>query len=272
MCRPVAQLHAENHDGRLVWVGAPETVRWVAIVLHDMPDKPAAGRTEPARGPDETAATPADPPTDVRLWAAALVSRGAAVLAPWTGASWWTDGGVFAPPLATEACVEPLVTTKLLTLAAERYGAEPPRIALAGSGMGGHGALRLAYRFPQKFAAVAAWRPSIDSYRLLETAPPNHPAVARLRQLYGDPERARQDSATLHIHPLNWPRHQRFDCPPTDNHHEGADRLAMKLMSLGVPHESDLETAGDDSARDQGAGDEATRIDTLAGWLAERVG
>ena len=61
--------------------------------------------------------------------------------------------------------------------------------------------------------------------------------------MYGDPEEARQDTATLHIHPLNWPRHQFFCCDPQDlRWWESVDRLKMKLASLGVPYECDLET------------------------------
>ena len=66
-----------------------------------------------------------------------------------------------------------------------------------------------------------------------------------LAQLYRDSEQARQDTATLHIHPLNWPRHQWFVSDPADYlRHDGADRLRMKLYSLGVPYEADLETTG----------------------------
>ena len=61
--------------------------------------------------------------------------------------------------------------------------------------------------------------------------------------MYRDAEQARQDTATLHIHPLNWPRHQWFCCDPADYRwHDSADRLRMKLYSLGVPYECDLET------------------------------
>jgi hypothetical protein len=62
--------------------------------------------------------------------------------------------------------------------------------------------------------------------------------------MYRDADEARQDTATLHIHPLNWPRHQFFCCDPADTRwHESADRLRMKLWSLGVPFECDLETS-----------------------------
>ena len=66
-----------------------------------------------------------------------------------------------------------------------------------------------------------------------------------LQQMYPDPEAVRQESAILYIHPLNWPRHQFFCCDPGDHRWwDSADRLRMKLWSLGVPHECDLETRG----------------------------
>jgi S-formylglutathione hydrolase FrmB len=61
--------------------------------------------------------------------------------------------------------------------------------------------------------------------------------------MYRDVEDARQDTALLHIHPLNWPRNQFFCCAPSDERwHSSADRLRMKLASLGIPFECDLET------------------------------
>ena len=113
-----------------------------------------------------------------------------------------------------------------------------PRLPL-GTSMGGQGALRLSYKFPDKFPIAAAISPAID-YQLRynegdETIP----------QMYPDPEAVRQDTATLHIHPLNWPRHQFFCCDPEDYRWwESANRLRMKLYSLGVPHVCDLETTG----------------------------
>jgi len=105
--------------------------------------------------------------------------------------------------------------------------------------MGGQGALRFAYKHPSTFPVVAAISPAIDYqsrfYEGDETIP----------QMYSDPETVRQDTATLHIHPLNWPRHQFFSCCPTDLRWlESADRLRMKLYSLGIPHECDFETEG----------------------------
>ena len=63
--------------------------------------------------------------------------------------------------------------------------------------------------------------------------------------MYASAEAARQDTATLHVHPLNWPRHLWFCCDPTDYRwHESAERLRMKLAALGIPYDCDLETEG----------------------------
>ena len=64
-----------------------------------------------------------------------------------------------------------------------------------------------------------------------------------IRALYEDEEAVRQDTATLYVHPLNWPRHQFFCCDPTDLRWiESVERLQMKLQSLGILHQCDLET------------------------------
>jgi S-formylglutathione hydrolase len=61
--------------------------------------------------------------------------------------------------------------------------------------------------------------------------------------MYDDAEAARQDTATLLLNPLNWPRHQLLMCDPADAEwFEGAQRLASKLYSTGIPFESDFET------------------------------
>jgi S-formylglutathione hydrolase FrmB len=105
--------------------------------------------------------------------------------------------------------------------------------------MGGQGALRLAFKHPNIFPIVAAISPAID-YQLRWNE-----GDEMLPQMYADPEAIRQDTATLHVHPLNWPRNIWFCCDPTDYRwHESADRLRMKLNAIGIPHEHDLETTG----------------------------
>lgn len=163
--------------------------------------------------------------------------HGLTAIAPVTQRSWWTDR--ICNEFDREITAEQHILKNVLPYIEQRWNSKPPRIALLGTSMGGQGALRFSYKHPDTFPVVAAISPAID-YQLKfyegdETIP----------QMYPDPESVRQDTATLHIHPLNWPRHQFFCCCPTDlRWHESADRLRMKLYSLGVPHECDLETEG----------------------------
>ena len=157
------------------------------------------------------------------------------VIEPECDFSWWVDR--ISPRFDPDISGEKFVLDKVLPFLAESWECTPPRIALLGPSMGGQGALRLAYKYPDTFPIAAAVYPSIDFQKKIEEGDPN------LSAMYRDAEDARQDTATLHIHPLNWPRHQFFCCDPADvRWHDSADRLHMKLYSLGVPHEFDLET------------------------------
>ena len=160
---------------------------------------------------------------------------GLRVIEPECDFSWWVDR--ISPRFDPEISGERYVMEKVLPFLANTCQCQPPRIALLGPSMGGQGALRLAYKYPDIFPVVAAIYPSIDFQKKIEEGDPN------LSIMYRDAEDARQDTATLHIHPLNWPRYQFFCCDPADvRWHDSADRLHMKLYSLGVPHEFDLET------------------------------
>ena len=163
--------------------------------------------------------------------------HGLAVVAPHTQRSWWTDK--ICLEFDRQISAQQHILENVLPFIEAQLGAKPPRIGLLGTSMGGQGALRLSYKFPQRFPVVAAISPAIDFYKRYNEGDETIP------QMYADPEAARQDSAILHIHPLNWPRHQFFCCDPEDYRWwESADRLRMKLYSLGVPHEIDLETSG----------------------------
>jgi pimeloyl-ACP methyl ester carboxylesterase len=157
------------------------------------------------------------------------------VVAPYGGRCWWVNKP--CPDFDAQTTPERHLIEKVLPFISERWGAQAPRIGLLGIGMGGQGALRLAYKFPNRFPVTAAISPSID-YQL------RYDDDETLQLMYSDQEAARQDTATLYIHPLNWPRHQFFCCDPADPEWwDGVDRLRMKLYSLGVPHECDLETS-----------------------------
>ncbi|MCA9263687.1 MAG: hypothetical protein KDA60_07545 [Planctomycetales bacterium] len=163
--------------------------------------------------------------------------RGLLVISPQCGPTWWSDR--VTPHFDANISVQQYLLEELLPYAKKTWELTPPRIGLLGTSMGGQGALRLAYKFPDTFPVVSAIAPAID-YQL------------RIREgdeillgMYGDEESARQDTALLHIHPLYWPRHQFFCCDPLDQRwFDSVDRLRMKLGSLGVPFEYDLDTSG----------------------------
>jgi S-formylglutathione hydrolase FrmB len=187
--------------------------------------------------------------------------HGLRVIEPVTGRSWWTNR--LWPEFDPEITAEAYVLQRVLPFIEARWDSRPPQLALLGISMGGQGALRLAYKHPSIFPTVAAISPAIDfQKRILEGVDPG------LDFMYRDAEDARQDTALLHIHPLNWPRNQFFSCDPTDlRWHESADRLRMKLSSLGVPFECDLETEGGGHSFQY-----ASRMaERAVGFLAERL-
>lgn len=171
-------------------------------------------------------------------------------ICPLTGRSWWLDR--IMPGFAAEVTPERFVCDAIVAEMAERFGVRPPGIGLVGLGMGGQGALRLAYRHPHIFPIAAAIAPAIDFHLGMRQAADrvDGELFDTLWETYGDVERARQDTAILHVHPLNWPRHQWFASSPADDHwHDGAQRLHSKLVALGIPHEAVLEgLPGEDAA------------------------
>jgi hypothetical protein len=190
-----------------------------------------------------------------------FASRGLPCIAPITGRSWWTERiwPEFDPTLSAEQ----FVMDHVLGWVAENWQSKPPQLAIMGVGMGGQGALRLSFKYPNKLPIVAAVTPAID-YQLAYYDDDEE----ALRELYAEPEAARQDTAILHVHPLNWPRNQWFSCDPEDPQwFSSAERLKMKLSALGIPHDADLETSA--------AGQSLTYADRMAvpavGYLVERL-
>jgi enterochelin esterase-like enzyme len=173
---------------------------------------------------------------DNAVFTALFARHGLRAICPMTRRSWWTNRVCeeFDPRLTAYRHV----LDNIVPYIGERWNARPPQIGLLGTSMGGQGALRFAFLHPTVFPVVAALSPAID-YQLRwqdgdETLP----------LMYDDPESARQDTATLHVHPLNWPRNIWFCCDPADARWwDSSDRLRMKLYSLGIPFECDLETS-----------------------------
>jgi len=163
-------------------------------------------------------------------------------LAPLTGRSWWLDRimPAFDPRITPERFVSDTIRAEV----AHRFGVTPPGIGLVGTGMGGQGTLRLAYRYPAIFPVAAAIAPAIDFHEGMRRADERDDGELfdTLWHSFGDVELARQDTAILHVHPLNWPRHQWFASDPDDPHwHDGAARLHSKLNALGIPHEARID-------------------------------
>ena len=148
--------------------------------------------------------------------------------------SWWSDR--ICREFDARLTPVDYLRQSVLPWIEEHCQAVPPAIALLGVSMGGQGALRLAYRFPQQFPVVAAIAPIVDFQTW-------HGRGLPLDEMYATPEAARQDTATLLLHPLNWPRHQLLMCDPEDTESfDSTQRLASKLFSTGIPFESDFAT------------------------------
>ncbi|QDU59008.1 alpha/beta hydrolase-fold protein [Aeoliella mucimassa] len=178
---------------------------------------------------------------DDSVFTAEFARHGLRVVAPRGDESWWSNR--IYPAFDSERTAEAYVVEDLMQYIHQRWDIESPRVGLLGVSMGGQGALRIAYKYSRRFPVVAAVAPAIDFHQWIDSPPAQGEVAHALRQLYRDPEDARQDTATLHVHPLAWPPFQYFCSDPLDHWHEGADRLQMKLASLGIPHECDLVTS-----------------------------
>lgn len=175
--------------------------------------------------------------------------HGLPVVAPMTQRSWWTDK--ICSEFDANITAQQHVMENVLPFIQERFDSQPGRIALLGTSMGGQGALRFSYKFPNKFPIVAAISPAVDYQVRFEDGDET------IMEMYPEPEAVRQDTATLHIHPLNWPRNQFFCvCRSDYRWWDSVDRLRMKLYSLGIPHECEME--------DEGGGHGFQYYDTMA--------
>ncbi|MFQ3594227.1 MAG: alpha/beta hydrolase-fold protein [Gemmataceae bacterium] len=205
---------SQNISGRLADCFTPsQQPRFVLLDLH-----PLSGRT---------LAT-----SDV--FTALLQRYALACVCPHGGECWWGDrpAPLFEPPLTPERYLFQAV----LPWIADRWGFRPPAIGLSGISMGGQGALRLAFKYPDRFPVVAAIAPAIEYHQWYGRGGP-------LDAMYDSKEQARQDTAIMHVHPNRFPPHIFFCTDPADYEWwRGADRLHEKLRALGVPHVADLTT------------------------------
>lgn len=149
---------------------------------------------------------------------------------------WWVSS--FCPTFVEQA-PSPLDWLQFGAAAdiADMWGIPTRRIGLLGTGVGGNGVLQLAYRYPARFPVVAAIAPAVDFHTHYDRDP-------ILQEVFASAEAARQETATLRIHPLNWPPHQWLACDPHDRDwFDGCERLISKLSSIGILFEADLKTS-----------------------------
>ena len=100
--------------------------------------------------------TPAEHPTMMGPFA----ENGLRIMAPLTRRSWWADR--ICPDFDSEITAEQYVLKHVVPYIENEWDCQPPRLALMGASMGGQGALRMAYKYPNQFPVVTAFFPSID--------------------------------------------------------------------------------------------------------------
>ena len=168
---------------------------------------------------------------DDPTWTDWLARERLACASPLMGDYWWADRicSSFDPVLSPERFIVEHLLPVLLT----RWNLRPGGIALLGIGMGGQGALRMGFRYPEKFEVIAAIDAAIDCHEVYGMG-------SVLDEMYGSKEECRQDTATLHVHPNKQPPHLWLAASPESRWFRGNDRLHEKLLALGVPHTAEL--------------------------------
>jgi S-formylglutathione hydrolase len=173
--------------------------------------------------------TLADKPVYTGLFA----ELGVSCVCPRGGYSWWSDRicADYDPNRTAEDYVVNTVRPFLL----QRWALSERSVGLFGISMGGQGALRIAFKYPDVFPVVAGIAPAIDYHEYYGQG-------LSLDAMYDSKEQCRQDTALMHIDPTRQPPHIFFCCDPDDDWHRGCDRLHEKLSALGVPRMCDLTT------------------------------
>ncbi len=129
------------------------------------------------------------------------------------------------------------------------------KLAAVGVSMGGQGAVRLGFRRPDLFPVVGSIAGAFDFHV-------RHGYGGELDALYETAERARLDTAVLHLDPMTYPPHVWLACDPADAEWwRGNDRLHEKLTAYGVPHVADLDT--------EAGGHTGAYFDAMIGPLAK---
>ncbi len=154
-------------------------------------------------------------------------------VSPHGGRCWWADR--VCAGFDERVTPERHLLDNVVPNFGERWRLGPRAVGLFGISMGGQAVLRLAFKHPDLFPAVAAVSSAVDYHDLYGRG-------LALDGLYDSKEQCRQDTAPMHVHPTHYPTHIFFCIDPDDEWLRGNDRLHEKLNALGVPHEVDLTT------------------------------
>jgi S-formylglutathione hydrolase len=192
--------------GKVADVFAPARPRFGVLFLHDRD-----GKT----------------PAEASLLTLLLAQHHLACVCPHGGHSWWGDRST--PVFDQLVSAERYLLESVLPYFGEPRLLPPKAVGLLGLGMGGQGALRLAFKHPRVFSTVAAIAPALDYHELYGQG-------TELDEMYDSKEQCRQDTALLHVPPYNPPPHVYFANDPADRWYRGCDRLHEKLNALGVQH------------------------------------
>lgn len=158
--------------------------------------------------------------------------HGLRAICPHGQRSWWLP--VICSEFDAELSPIAFIRSRLMPWIESTWNVRAPAVGLLGVSMGGQGVLQMSYRHPAEFPVVAALSPVIDIFDWMGRGLP-------LDEMFPDREAARQQTVTLQVQGLNWPRQQWLACDPTDlDVRPGLERLMSKLSSSGVPYQSDL--------------------------------
>jgi S-formylglutathione hydrolase len=206
-------LEIAGHQVDVYEPGSPAPARGAILHLHDQDGRTLNG--QPAFTP----------------W---LDAFGLGCVCPHGDECWWSDRltSRFDSALSPERYLLEMVAP----MARQRWRLGARGLAIQGIGMGGQGALRLAFKYPETFPVAAGLASALDCHEL-------HGQGTPLDELYDSREQCRQDTALLHVHPSRFPSHIFFAVDPDDAlWFRGNDRLHEKLLALGIAHVADLTT------------------------------
>jgi S-formylglutathione hydrolase len=171
---------------------------------------------------------------DNPVYTALLAELALACVCPRGGRCWWADR--LCEEFDRDLTPERYLLDHAVPFFKERWGLAPPALAALGVGMGGQGALRLAFKHPDVFPAAAGIASALDYHELYGQGTP-------LDRMYDSKEQCRQDTALMHVPPFHPPPHVFFAIDPDDlERYRGNERLHEKLSALGVAHSADLTT------------------------------